>query len=133
MVAAGKKAAITRRAGSYTFEALLKDKPGKIGNLAIQAQEYILAMDPGITENPKKFYIAYKVSQNIACMEIQQKKVILYLKLDPKSLQKLPPIARDVSKIGHFGTGDLEVIIADQKDFEVAKPFIDMAYKRVGG
>lgn len=45
----------------------------------------------------------------------------------------LPSIARDVTDIGHFGTGDFEISIANEQDFQVAKPFIGAAYQRPGG
>ncbi len=133
MVSAGKKAAITRATGSYTFEEHLEGKPEKIKELVIKIQEFVLSLDPAIVENPKKLYVGYKISQNIACMEVKRQKVILYIKLDPKKIDILPTIARDVTNIGHFGTGDLEINVKDDGDFEIAKKYIEMAYKRIGG
>jgi len=34
-----------------------------------------MGLDAGMEENPKKFYIAYKTSQNIVCMEIKKSKI----------------------------------------------------------
>lgn len=133
MVEAGRKAAITRKTGSYTFEKHIEEKPEKIQKLAIQIQEYILGLDPSITENPKKLYIGYKISQNIVCMEIKKQKIIIFVKLDPKVLGQLPPIARDVTNTGHWGTGDLEITVQNENEFEIAKPFIEQAYNRIGG
>lgn len=133
MVEAGKKAAITRKTGSYTFEKHIEGKPEEIRKLAIQIQEYVLGLDPSISENPKKLYVGYKISQNIICMEIKKQKVILYLKLDPKALNGLPRIARDVTNKGHWGTGDLEMTLQNENDFEMTKPFIEQAYNRIGG
>ncbi|GKS86100.1 hypothetical protein AVMA1855_18130 [Acidovorax sp. SUPP1855] len=47
-----------------------------------------------------------------------------YLYLNPKQSGPLPPNARDVSDIGHWGTGDLEIALANQKDFDAVKPLI---------
>ena len=132
MVAAGKKAAMTRATGSYTFDQHLKGKPKPIQDLTIQIQEFILSLDPGIAENPKKFYVGYKTSQNIVCFEVKTQKVTLYIKLEPKKLIPLPAIARDVTSIGHYGTGDLEITVKNEADFEVAKQYIEMAYKKIG-
>jgi predicted transport protein len=132
MVEAGKKAAATRATGSYTFEQHLDGKPQSIKELARQVQEYVTSLDAGIEEEPKKLYIAYKSSKNIVCMEIQQQKIYLFLKLDPKKVKGPADIARDVSSIGHFGTGDLEVTIKSPADLEAAKPFIKKAYEAVG-
>ncbi len=132
MVAAGKKAALTRATGIYTFEEHLNNKPEKVRELVLKIQEFILSLDPQIVETPKKLYVAYKISQNIACMEVQRQRVVLYLKLDPKEIQNPPSISRDVTTIGHFGTGDFEITIKSESDFETAKPFIEMAYQKVG-
>jgi predicted transport protein len=129
----GKKAALTKATGSYTFEQHLKDKPDQVVALALAVHDFILGLDPAITEAPKKFYIAYKLAQNIACMQLMKKQIVLYLKLDPKQLGTLPPIARDSSSVGHFGTGDLEVNVATHADLEAAKPFIQLAYQKAGG
>jgi predicted transport protein len=60
-------------------------------------------------------------------------KILLYLKLDPKQVEVKSAIFRDVSKIGHYGTGDVELTISSDKDFEKAKPIIQQAYENVGG
>lgn len=132
MVAAGKKAAATRATGVYTFEEHLEGKPEKIKDLVLMIQDFVTGLDPAIAENPKKFYIGYKTSQNIVCVEPRTQKVILYIKLDPTAIKDLPKIARDVIHIGHYGTGDLEITIKNEEDFEIAKPFIEMAYKKIG-
>ncbi len=133
MVAAGKKAAVSRATGSYTFEQHLESKPEKIKEIVFDVKEFVMNLDPAMEEVPKKLYVAYKISQNIACLEVQRQKVILYLKLNPKDLDSLPSIARDVSEIGHYGTGDLEVTLKSGEDVEVAKEYITLAYRKVGG
>lgn len=133
MVAAGKKAALTRATGSYSFEEHLKGKSELVKRIALSLQEYILELDPAIEEAPKKYYIAYKASQNIACMAMRKNDVGLFLKLNPKRLGDLPAIARDVSEVGHHGTGDLEITVRSENELPVAYKFINLAYERVGG
>lgn len=133
MVNAGKKAAITRATASYTFEQHIKGKSQKTRELVEIIQEFILGLDSQIEETPKKYYIAYKISQNIMCMEIHKQKVLLYLKLNPKEIENPPPISRDVTQIGHFGTGNFEISVKSVEDCETAKQFIEMAYQKVGG
>ena len=133
MVAAGKKAAITRATASYTFEQHLKNTSPKVRELALKIQEYIMGLDPAMSETPKKFYVAYKISQNIVCMIVRKSQINLQLKLDPKMIKNRPPNSRDVTNIGHYGTGDFEIVIKNRGDLETAKPFIEMAYRKVGG
>lgn len=130
---AGQKAAITRKTGSYTFEEHLESRPESIRRMAVAIQEFMLGLDPSMEESPKKFYVAYKISQNIVCMEVQQKRLLLYLKLDPSSLESMPKFARDVSEIGHYGTGDLELSVKSEADLVIAKGLCELAYQRVGG
>jgi predicted transport protein len=133
MVAAGKKAAITRLTGSYTVDQHLAGKPEHVRELAQSVREFITGLDTAIEEVPKKYYIAYKISQNIACMWVGSKEIAIYLKIDPKEITPPHEIVRDVSKIGHAGTGDTEVSIESEEDLELAKPLIEKAYRQVGG
>jgi predicted transport protein len=130
---AGKKAAITRASGHYTFEEHIADKPEKVRDIALAVQEFMMGMDPSMEESPKKNYVAYRISQNIVCVEVMKQQVVLYIKLNPKEIGHLPPIARDMTKIGHYGTGNLEFTLKKLEDLEIAKPYIEAAYKRVGG
>jgi len=84
-------------------------------------------------EAPKKFYIAYRTTQNVACVEPQKQKVLVFLKLDPQQHAGPPAISRDVSNIGHCGTGDLEFTIKSAEDLELAKPYLKLAFEQVGG
>lgn len=133
MVAAGKKAALTRATGVYTFEEHLEGKSDEVKELAFAIQEFITGLDSAIQEVPKKNYIAYKISQNIVCMELQNQRVLLYLKLNPKEISNPPKISRDMTGKGHYGTGDFEISVKNMEDFEIAKPYIVMAYQRLGG
>ena len=92
----------------------------------------MLSIDASIQEAPKKLYVAYKLAQNIVCMQLYQKAVTLYLKLDPKDIS-IPPNGRDVTSIGHFGTGNLELTITNEAEFQSVKPLIQLAYQKMGG
>jgi predicted transport protein len=100
--------------------------------IALAIQEFVTGLDSAMREVPRQDYIAYKIAQNIMCMEVHKAKVYLYLKLDPKAIGVLPAFARDVTEIGHFGTGDLELTLSSFDDVEKAKPFIVQAYERFG-
>ena len=130
---AGQKAALTRKTGVYTVEQHFKGKPAAIRELARELAEFLLSLDPSMEEIPKKLYIAYKISQNIACMELKKERVLLWVKLDPKRVDLPRRIARDVTNIGHYGTGDLELSVRTSDDLETVKPVLEQAYQRVGG
>ena len=81
-----------------------------------------------ITENQLKLYVAFKKVKNIVCVEIYQSKILLHLRLNPDDVVIEKDFIKDVRNIGHFGTGDLRIIIKNTEDYEKAKKFIDKAY-----
>lgn len=133
MVEAGRKAAITRKTASYTIEEHYNKLGYELRKIFDDIRDFIIEIDSSIEEIPKKYYIAYKTSQNFVCLETQQRKILLYLKLNPDDVTPFPSIARDVRQIGHFGTGDLELTIKSVEEFEIAKTLIIQAFKNIGG
>lgn len=132
MVEAGKKAAQTRQTGSYTFDEHLENCDDKIKDLIKDLRDFILGIDEAVEEVPKKFYVAYKISQNFVCMETKKGKILLFLKVNIKET-KIPMNGRDVSNIGHYGTGDLEITITNSDELEKSKEFIKSAFENIGG
>jgi predicted transport protein len=133
MVAAGKKAALTRKTGIYSFDEHIKNLETKLKDLVLDINEFILSLNEDVEMVPKKHYIAYKVAQNFVCMKSEKNKIVLYLKLNPTEFKNLPSNARDMTEKGHWGTGDLELTIQDKEEFESAKEYIRFAFERVGG
>ncbi len=58
----------------------------------------------------------------------QAKKLLVYIKVDPQSVQLEDGFTRDVKAIGHFGTGDLEITLTSVADFEKAKLLFERSY-----
>jgi len=133
MVEAGRKAAQVRKSATYVFEEHLEGKPTHIQSLMHTVREFIVGLDPAIDEVPKKFYVAYKSSQNIVCMEPQSRNIKLFVKLRAADVESPPKFYRDVAEIGHFGTGDTEFTISSEQEFQLVKPYIEKAYSKVGG
>ncbi|MFB5589550.1 DUF5655 domain-containing protein [Bacillus cereus] len=91
---------------------------------------YMLALGADVQVKILKHYIAFKRIKNFACLEVhpQNDKILLYLKVDSKQVELQSGFTRDVSNIGHYGTGGLEVIITSDEGIEKAKHFINMSY-----
>jgi predicted transport protein len=129
-----KRGAGDGRASSYTLEQHLEGKPDEIRELVIELQQFILDMDSSIEEAPKKLYVSYRTSQNIVCVEIQKKKLNVFLKLQASDISEpRPSTYRDVTNIGHFGTGDAEFTVSSMEDIEIVTPFIQQSYDALGG
>ena len=133
MLEDGKKATLVRATAVYSFEEHLESKSKNIQELVYGIREFVLSFDSAIEEVPKKHYIAYKASQNIVCVEVKSKNIKLFVKLKPTDIAEPPKCFRDVSNIGHSGTGDVEFTISSQDEFKEIKPCIEMAYNKVGG
>ena len=75
-------------------------------------------------------YVAFRRLKNFACVEVkpQIRHLKVFVKVDPDSIVLEPGFTRDVRNIGHFGTGELEIIITDTATLEKAKPLMDRSY-----
>ncbi|MEV7088038.1 hypothetical protein AB0O07_19465 [Streptomyces sp. NPDC093085] len=76
-------------------------------------------------------YIAYRRLVNVACVVFRPKHkvILLYLRLDPRTVTLEEGFTRDMRELGHLGTGDLEVRIASAADLEKAAPLIRRAFE----
>lgn len=111
-----------------TFESQYIAAPEDIKNLYQNIRSYILSLGDDITENQLKLYVAFKKVKNFICAEMQTNKIILDVKLNPDTVDLIPDLMRNVRNIGHYGTGDLQIFIQSNADFQKIKPFIDQAY-----
>jgi predicted transport protein len=91
----------------------------------------LLALGDDVQETMLRFYIAFKRIKNFACVEFRPTtaKILLYLKVDPTTIELEPGFTRDASNVGHFGTGDLEITLAKPEDLERAMPLIKRSYE----
>lgn len=97
-----------------------------------QTRSFILAQGDDIIEKPLKLYVAFRRLKNFICLSLISKQdphVFLTLKLDPVTVDLEKGFSRDVSNIGHWGTGDLEVVLRTPADFVKAKSLIERAYQ----
>jgi predicted transport protein len=91
---------------------------------------YLTALGDDVQETTLQLYIAFKRIKNFACVEFRPttKKIVIFVKVDPSTVQIEQGFTRDVSAIGHFGTGDLEITLTTSDDLEKAKPLIESSY-----
>lgn len=71
----------------------------------------ILALDPCMTEEIFKSYIAYKAETNVVDIVAQARQLRLSLNMKFHEIRDPKGIARDMTSIGHYGNGDVEVAI----------------------
>lgn len=121
----------TRRSSEKTVTQLHERSPEDLRNLYDKLETYLLSLGDDVTKTTRQLYYAFRRIKNFACVEVhpQTKRLLVYLKIDPSSITVEPGFTRDVTKIGHFGTGSLEVTIGSAQDFEHAQPLIQASYQ----
>jgi predicted transport protein len=95
------------------------------------ARAFLRALGDDVQERTLKNYFAFTRLKNFACVEIKPtaRKILVYLKIDPTTVALQHGFTRDVSNIGHYGTGDLEVTLSKAEDLERAKPLFEQSYQ----
>ncbi len=91
----------------------------------------MFALGDDVQETMRQDYVAFRRIKNFACVEVHPllKRVVVYVKVDPGSIVLETGFTRDVREIGHFGTGDLEIIIDSDDDLARATPLILRSYE----
>ena len=119
----------TRKAKTVT--QYLEQAPEDLKALFVTLRDYLHSMGDDVQEKANLDYIAFRRLKNFACVEVhsQPKRLLVFLKVDPTSMELEEGFTRDVRTIGHFGTGDLELSIRSAEDLEKAKPFILQSYE----
>ena len=87
-----------------------------------------MSLGDDITENELKLYVAFKKVKNIACVEIYQSKILINMPLNPSTVTLQKDFLRNMTGIGHYGTGNVQLIIRTVEDYEKAKPYLERAY-----
>lgn len=133
VVAAAKaKPVSTVAKGDKTFAEQVADSSPALLELYDQIRAHIFAQGEDVTEKPLKLYAAFRRLRNFVCATLYAKQdphVRLWLKLDPKTVTMEEGFCRDVTSIGHWGTGDVEVFVRDQASLDKARLLIDRAYQ----
>jgi predicted transport protein len=94
-------------------------------------RQYLIGLGDDVQVKELKNYIAFKRLKNFTCAEIypQAKVITLYLRLDPATVNLEDGFSRNVTRIGHFGTGNLELSLKTMDDFANAQPLLRRAYE----
>lgn len=119
---------IKTKSTDKTFEEQLANTDATVKNLYQDLTNYVLSLGDDVSETRLKLYAAFKKIKNIVTVVVLKKKMILNLPLDVNSVTFEEGFSRDVTNIGHWGCGSVELHIQNSADFDKAKPLIDRAY-----
>jgi predicted transport protein len=123
----GKKGAATYKTASEFLEGASPDLADRFEAL----KAFLLALGDDVQMSVRKTYFAFRRIKNFACVEVQPlpRALVIWVKVDPSTIVLEYGFTRDVRKIGHHGTGDLEITLQNADDFEKAKPLLLKSYE----
>ncbi len=118
-------------AASKTVSEYLDQAPESLKDLMGQLDAFAVALGDDVTKRTLKLYFAYRRIKNFLCVEVhpQNHELLMFVKVDPDTVALEPGFSRDVSSIGHFGTGALELRVRDLDGLNKAQPFIAQSYE----
>ncbi len=102
----------------YTEDDLLVWGSEETRELYYKFKDAILNLADDIEVIANKQYIAFRKNGNIACMNIQKKQIRMWIGAKWGAIDDARGIAKNVANIGHWGTGDYEVAVTDDKNLE---------------
>lgn len=112
-----------------SYAEVLAMIPESLSQVLASLEDYTLSLGDDVQLKELRLYTAFKRIKNFATVVLQKSKILLYLHIDPKQITSALPIARDMSEIGHWGTGDVEIPLITLEDLDSVKPFIQAAYE----
>lgn len=114
-----------------TVSQYMESAPEEVKQIYQVLEDLLLTLGDDVDKKVLKMYVAFKRIKNFACVEvrIQARCVVVFLKCRPSSENIIEGFTRDVSKIGHYGTGDLEVTIRNKEDIERARYLFEISYQ----
>ncbi|MFF7438922.1 transporter [Streptomyces sp. NPDC008122] len=118
----------SRKRGRGKQQVAAHQRTGAMTALAAVVDEALRGLGEGVKKVERKQYDAYQRLRNFACVAPRQDKLLVYLKVAPAKVELVPGFTRDVTGLGHHGTGDLEVQLRSEKDVERALELFRLSY-----
>lgn len=118
---------VTNAIKVFTEEDHLEHKSEEVKELYEMYKNAILNLPANIETEPKKLYIAFKKDKNIADIVLLKKGLKIFINKKSGELDDPKKLTRDVSKVGHWGNGDYELIVDDTHNLEYIMSLIKQA------
>ena len=98
-----------------------------------QFRKEVLALDPCVSEEILKLYIAYKAETNFVDIVPQQSRLRLSLNMHFHQLHDPRTLAKDVTNLGRWGNGDVEVGLSEADDIPYIMGLVRQAFEKQMG
>jgi len=126
-----RKASARKNKPDYGEAHHTDGKPAEVVELYRALDRFCQDLAPGrIARRHLAKHIAWSIGKDTFCsVHILQSGLKVWLKISPRSIPASITFARDVSKVGHWGVGDVEVICDGGQRLSEAEQLIRMAYQ----
>jgi predicted transport protein len=118
----------TKEKLSAAREAETGTEPKTLQDVWEALKAFLLALGDDVQMKELDQYVAFRRLKNFACVKVRSKDLQIWTRLDPSSVPLEEGFTRDVSQIGHAGTGDQEIRIQTAADLERAQPLLLRSY-----
>ncbi|MBX7149882.1 DUF91 domain-containing protein [bacterium] len=114
----------------YSVDRLLEKAEPNIKELFDELRERVLNFESEqeIEELPRKHYVAYRTNRAFLYVSIQVSALKIHIIINQKDLNDPKGMTRDVSKVGHYGYGNTEIILKSMDDLEYVMSFVKQSY-----
>lgn len=93
----------------------------------------VMALDPGVTEEVLKLYIAFKAETNFVDVVPQKSRLRLSLNMAFHELHDPKGLAKDVTNLGRWGNGDVEVGLSAPEELPYVMGLVRQAFEKQMG
>lgn len=123
---------VSREIKVYNEEDHLQQMPENISSTYEELKTRILNLGDNIEIRPRKKYIGFIANTNFTDIHLKKSKLKIWINLNSGELDDPKKLARDVSKIGHWGNGDYEISLKPTTDLDYLMTLIKQSYKKHG-
>ena len=111
----------------------LAGKPQEVIQLYLAIDRLCMSFAPsGVTRRYLQKYISYEYhKRSFFSVHVQQGGLRAWTHLKYANIDNPPSFARDVSKVGHWGTGDVELRISNRAELEIASVLIRKSFEAI--
>ena len=106
---------------------------GKLRELFDALRKEVLALDPCVTEEFLKWYVAYKAETNFVDVEPQAKRLLLTFNMKFAEINDPKILCRDVTGLGHQGNGDVTIGFASLDELPYIMGLVRQAFENQMG
>ena len=116
----------------YSLDDHLKGKSEDVKVLFEALKERIFSLNIGddVLEKPNKIYISYKHGKNFCEVRPQSKEIKIWLDIPYGDLNDPKKLSRDVSNVGHYGTGEVETKLGNLSELDDVMYLVEQSYKQ---